>query len=228
MARRKGRAQQDTYNYKLKGVFRETVYHGITNDPDRRFKEHERDGKIFYDTEVSRARSRGRAENDETEAIHRHQDNDVLGSPPQYNKAKIKKPDPDPLGLFGSPPKKRSRINFVVCDSAWEAAEAFRLEHCDDVVAWAKNDHLVFEVIYLFNGVVRKYRPDFIIRLRDGKFLVLEVKGQETFQDKVKRDALEEWVKAVNQDGSFGTWLSAVSKNPADVEGIIKEAINGK
>lgn len=122
-------------------------------------------------------------------------------------------------------PTKKCHINLIVCDSAWEATEAFRLDHCDEVAAWVKNDHLGFEIIYLFNGVVRKYRPDFIVKLKDGRFLVLEVKGQETFQDKIKRDALDEWVKAVNQDGSFGIWLSAVSKDPADVEDIIKEAI---
>lgn len=44
-----------------------------------------------------------------------------------------------------------------------------------------------FEVLYVFKGVVHKYRPDFIIRLKSGNFLVLEVKGQETQQDQTKR-----------------------------------------
>jgi hypothetical protein len=29
----------------------------------------------------------------------------------------------------------------------------------------------------VFKGVVKKYRPDFLIRLKSGKMLVLEVKG---------------------------------------------------
>jgi type III restriction enzyme len=120
-------------------------------------------------------------------------------------------------------PTKKSHINLIVADSAWEATEAFRLDNSKDVSAWVKNDHLGFEIVYLFNGVIRKYRPDFIVKLRDGRFLILEVKGQETFQDKVKRDALEEWAKAVNQDGSFGTWLFAVSKDPADIEGLLQK-----
>ena len=36
-----------------------------------------------------------------------------------------------------------------------------------DVDAWVKNDHLGFEIVYVFDGVVRKYRPDFLVRLAD-------------------------------------------------------------
>jgi len=78
-----------------------------------------------------------------------------------------------------------------------------------------------FEIIYIFKGVVRKYRPDFIIELKNGEFLILETKGQDTQQDKTKREFLDEWVKAVNQHGGFGKWKWAVSKNPADVKGIL-------
>src|SRR5207244_333178 len=66
-------------------------------------------------------------------------------------------------------------FNFCVFDSSWEASEEFRLEQSPKVEAWVKNDHLAFEILYLFNGVVRKYRPDFLIRLANGVTLVLEV-----------------------------------------------------
>ena len=84
-----------------------------------------------------------------------------------------------------------------------------------------KNDHLGFEILYIFKGEVRKYRPDFIIRLKNGRYLVLETKGQDTQRDRTKREFLDEWVRAVNQHGGFGTWQWAVSKDPADVAGII-------
>jgi type III restriction enzyme len=118
---------------------------------------------------------------------------------------------------------KKSHINCCVFDSTWEASEAFELDRNDHVAAWVKNDHLGFEIPYIFKGVVRKYWPDFIIRLTDGTHLVLETKGQETQQDKTKREFLSEWVRAVNDHGGFGKWRSAVSRNPADV----KEIING-
>ena len=116
---------------------------------------------------------------------------------------------------------KRSHINFCVCDSGWEATEAFALDHAPEVAAWVKNDHLGFEVFYIYRGVVRKYRPDFLIRLVTGDMLVLEVKGQESEQDKTKRRFLAEWVRAVNAHGGFGRWACDVSRNPGDVRDIL-------
>ena len=60
----------------------------------------------------------------------------------------------------------RSHVNLCVCDSAWEASEAFELDRNPLVRSWAKNDHLGYEVLYIHQGVVRKYRPDFIVRLQ--------------------------------------------------------------
>lgn len=94
-----------------------------------------------------------------------------------------------------------------------------------DVKAWVKNDHLGFEILYIFGGVVRKYRPDFIIRLKTGYFLILESKGKDTQRDKTKREFLNEWIMAVNNHCGFGGWKWAVSRNPADVGGIIENAV---
>ena len=118
---------------------------------------------------------------------------------------------------------QKSHISHVVFDGGWEATESFLLEKNSDVIAWAKNDHLGFEIIYIFDGVVRKYTPDFLIKLLNGKTLVLETKGQETRRDKEKRKALAEWVEAVNALGDFGIWCNDVSYNVADVDGIIKK-----
>lgn len=119
---------------------------------------------------------------------------------------------------------QKSHINFCVFDSTWEATEAFALDHHPDVEAWVKNDHLGFEILYLFKGVVLKYRPDFMIRLKDGSLLVLETKGQDSQQDRTKREFLDEWVRAVNAHGGFGEWKWAVSKHPGDVGGLIEGA----
>ncbi len=118
-------------------------------------------------------------------------------------------------------PTRRSHINFCVYDAGWEASEAFELDRNSEIKAWVKNDHLGFEVLYVFRGVVRKYRPDFIIRLASGKHLVLETKGRESEQDRTKRRFMDEWVDAVNAHGGFGRWASDVSRNPADVKDIL-------
>ena len=118
-------------------------------------------------------------------------------------------------------PGARSHISFCVFDSTWEASEAFALDHHPQVAAWAKNDHLGFEVHYLFEGGVHKYRPDFLIRLANGVRLVLEVKGQDTPRDHTKREFLAEWVAAVNEDASFGRWAAAVSHSPSDLPEVL-------
>lgn len=84
-----------------------------------------------------------------------------------------------------------------------------------------KNDHLGFEVVYVFAGIVRKFRPDFLVRLRSGVTLVLEVKGQDSPENRAKRAALDEWVKAVNEHGGFGRWAAAVSRYPSDVTDVL-------
>ncbi len=121
---------------------------------------------------------------------------------------------------------ERSHINFCVYDSTWEATEAFELDRNPNVSAWVKNDHLGFEVLYIYQGVVHKYRPDFLIRLKNGTMLVLETKGQETPQDRTKREFLDEWVKAVNEHGEFGKWGWVVSRSPGDVAEILHRLSN--
>ena len=115
----------------------------------------------------------------------------------------------------------KSHINFCVYDSTWEASEAFELDHNPEVAAWVKNDHLGFEVLYVYRGVVRKYRPDFLIRLTSGDMLVLETKGRDSEQDRTKRQFLDEWVNAVNTHGGFGRWTWAVSTTTGDIPDIL-------
>jgi type III restriction enzyme len=118
-------------------------------------------------------------------------------------------------------PATRSHINFCVSDSTWEAGEAYQLEKSGHVDAWAKNDHLGFEIQYVFNGVHKKYRPDFLVKLTSGKMLVLEIKGQDTPQDRAKRKALDEWVRAINAHGAFGQWCWDVALFRQDVVDIL-------
>ena len=119
---------------------------------------------------------------------------------------------------------RKSHINFCVFESRWEASEAFELDRNNNVVAWVKNDHLGFEIPYTFEGVIHKFRPDFITKLVIGTTLILETKGQDSQQDRTKREFLDEWVRAVNGHGGFGKWAWAVSRNPKDVVEILQTA----
>ena len=119
---------------------------------------------------------------------------------------------------------QRSHINCCVYDSAWEASEAYALDHSELVDAWVKNDHLGFELFYVHGGVVHKYRPDFLVRLKSGDMLVLEVKGRKREQDRTKLRFLGEWVEAVNAHGGFGRWTWGVANEPGEVQDILASA----
>ena len=116
---------------------------------------------------------------------------------------------------------KRSHINYCVCDSSWEASDARTLDTSPEVDAWVKNDHLGFEILYTHRGVIRKYRPDFLVRLRSGTMLILETKGKETERTHTKYRFLQEWVKAVNIHGGFGHWSCDMSLVPGKFHEIL-------
>ena len=81
----------------------------------------------------------------------------------------------------------RSQISHVVYDSTWEKAVADLCEKMPQVVAWVKNDHLDFVIRYLWRGSSRNFVPDYLIRLDNGKTLVLEVKGVDDERNRIKR-----------------------------------------
>ena len=116
---------------------------------------------------------------------------------------------------------QKSHINRCVFDSTLESSAAYLLDRHQDIAAWVKNEHLGFGLSYMFGGTVRKYVPDFLVRLVNGRTLILEMKGKESEQDIVKREALSDWVKAVNAVKIFGEWVSGVAYSAADIESII-------
>ncbi len=115
----------------------------------------------------------------------------------------------------------KTHINFTVVDSKWEFLEARTINESSVVESFVKNDHLGFVILYNHQGVIRRYFPDFIIKLKGGEHLILETKGQDSEQNKTKRAFLDEWCKAINQHGGFGRWSWAVSFDPNDLSKIL-------
>ena len=116
---------------------------------------------------------------------------------------------------------QKSQISHMLADSAWEQHAANLMEMDARVLAFAKNDHLGFQVFYLWNGVRRRYLPDFLIRLVNGKTLVLEIKGEDSEQNHAKRAALDAWVSGVNARGGFGIWCADVAFKPREMADIL-------
>lgn len=121
---------------------------------------------------------------------------------------------------------EKSHVSHCVYDSGWEASEAYFFDKSDLVKSFVKNDHLGFTIFYNFKGIIRKFYPDFILRLSNGEHLVLETKGVDSQQNQVKREYLDEWIKAVNTHGGFGKWHWKVSFHPSDIEGKIYECFD--
>jgi type III restriction enzyme len=113
---------------------------------------------------------------------------------------------------------QKSHINFVVLDTeTWEQSAAFRLEQSDRVAFYARNDQLGLVIPYEYDGAPRVYMPDFLVRLTDGRTLVLETKGYLTDEDKAKHAAAKRWVSAVNHWGQLGTWSFLLCVDPQDL-----------
>lgn len=116
----------------------------------------------------------------------------------------------------------RSQISHVVKDSSWEVALAQALEGHGRVHAYAKNQALGFEIPYLDGGAMRRYLPDFLVRLDAGAEplnLVLEMKGQRDESDKAKaQTARDLWVPGVNALGGYGRWAFAEFTDPYTTE----------
>ena len=115
----------------------------------------------------------------------------------------------------------KSQVSHVVGDSTWEGYAANLFETSSTVTSYVKNDHLGFQIHYMWNGSRRRYLPDFLVRLANGKTLVLEIKGVDDDQNRAKRSALAAWVQGVNQKGGFGAWVHDVAFAPHQIQDII-------
>jgi len=120
-------------------------------------------------------------------------------------------------------PVKKSQLSHIVIDSGWEKIGLeFERNRIPKLIAWAKNDHLGFEIFYIWQGQTHTYYPDFILKFDGNRYLILEVKGKVTDQDKAKWSATEEWVRAVNANGNFGAWSFKVLDDPKDLFNVVK------
>ena len=127
-----------------------------------------------------------------------------------------------PVWKTGAQPAK-CQISHVVLDSSWEEALALTLENHPRVIAYAKNQALGFDIPYLDAGVMRRYVPDFLVRLDDGGDLplnlILEVKGLRDESDKAKAQTTRDlWVPGINALGGFGRWGFAEFRDWAMME----------
>ena len=73
------------------------------------------------------------------------------------------------------------------------------------VAAWVKNARLGLVIPYRKEGTPRKYLPDFVVELKNGDRLIVEIKGQAG-DAAIKKAAAERWCRAVTNDGRYRKW----------------------
>lgn len=120
---------------------------------------------------------------------------------------------------------RRCHINWVILDSDWEAEFCRVVESHPCVKAYVKNHSLGFEVPYRYGSETRKYRPDFIVLVDDGRgdddllHLIVEIKGYRREDAKEKKSTMETyWVPGVNNQRQYGRWAFAEFTEVYEIE----------
>jgi len=126
---------------------------------------------------------------------------------------------------------RKCHINWVVCDSDWEAEFCRVAEAHPGVRAYVKNQGLGLEVPYLMGSTPRKYLPDFIVRINDGQEkpmnLIVEIKGFRGEDAKDKANTMRAfWVPGVNNLGTYGRWAFAEFTSVFDMDGDFDKLID--
>ena len=120
---------------------------------------------------------------------------------------------------------RRCHINYVVCDSDWEAEFCRVAEGHPRVRAYVKNHGLGLEVPYRRGSEARTYIPDFIVLVDDGRgeddplHLIVEIKGYRGEDAKDKKANMDTyWVPGVNALATFGRWAFAEFTDVYEIE----------
>lgn len=129
---------------------------------------------------------------------------------------------------FNSPtdkcvPTSRSHLSHAVVDSGLERKICAVLDEHPKVQAWVKNHRLFLEIPYLYFGNTHRYRPDFVVRLTDGRHVLLEGKGEADEKDDAKATAARRWVAAVNTWGGLGIWTHHIAYDANDLKTHLAE-----
>ena len=116
-----------------------------------------------------------------------------------------------------------------------QAKFAETVEQMPEVLAYVKNHALHFEVPYVLAGDDRRYRPDFILHVDDGRGpddplnLVVEIKGYRGEDAAAKAETMKRlWVPAVNNAKRFGRWSFLELTDKWDADRLIREHIAGR
>jgi type III restriction enzyme len=120
---------------------------------------------------------------------------------------------------------KMSPIRVCVCDSSGEAYDVSVFDKSALGDSWVRNDHLGFEMVRFFKGVARKFRSDFLARLKIGEMRTLRRKGKESGRARAKREDRTEWVQAANTQGGSGDCRFGIARGPREIRDRLRSSL---
>ena len=133
----------------------------------------------------------------------------------------------------GLPPK--CHLNWVILDSDWEGEFCRVAEGHPQVVAYVKNHNLGLEVPYRYASEMRRYLPDFIVLVDDGRgpedllHLIVEIKGYRGEDAKEKASTMKTyWVPGVNHLDTHGRWAFAEFCDVYEIESDFKAKVESQ
>jgi type III restriction enzyme len=127
--------------------------------------------------------------------------------------------------LSSTPPFPFSRLtlesaktifNLVACHNDYERDFASFLHNAEDVAAFAKlPEQFGFCIQYTDTRAnLRNYFPDFVARLKDGSYWIIETKGREDIEVALKDDAARTWCEhATHLTGKKWFYIKVLQKD---------------
>ncbi len=122
----------------------------------------------------------------------------------------------------------KSHLNRAMIQSSWERQAIHVMELLDCVECFAPNDRQIGLIVpYQYEGNHHNYEPDFIVRLQNGAYLILEIKGKAGKihgEDQVlaKNAAAKKWVGSVNNLGRYGQWAFEICEDLNRLRNVIE------
>ena len=130
-------------------------------------------------------------------------------------------------------PLLKSHLNLAPWDSTWEPDAVEILEELDYVEAFTPNDRNVgLAVPYQYQHQTHVYEPDFVVKLRNKKLVMLEIKGRkgelhDPDRIRAKNAAARKWVAAVNNSDRLDEWAFEICRDLGRLRSILAAHVEG-
>jgi type III restriction enzyme len=122
---------------------------------------------------------------------------------------------------------KKSVFNKIVGDSNFELEFSNFIDSCEDVISFTKNfqnkEASALRIEYKNSeGVIANYYPDFFVKTDNKTVYIVETKGREEDDDKLKFERLQQWCEDVNSRQTRITYKALYIKQEEWVKDRLK------